>query len=105
VTAGFTARSVMVRNPEELPELVARAYGVFRGTRPSPVHLSLPRDVLPLPVEGDWKTRRSPSLPMPDPAAIDEAADCLASAMRPLLLDGGGAAGRRKALTEISEGI
>ena len=83
VTAGFTALSAMVRHPEELPELVARAYGMFRGTRPRPVHLSLPRDVLPLPVEGDWKTRRSPSLPMPDPAAIDEAADCLASRNAP----------------------
>src|SRR4029077_3536240 len=60
-------------------------------------------DVLPLPVEGDWKTRRSPSLPMPDPAAIDEAADCLASAMRPLILVGGGAVGCRQALTEIAE--
>src|SRR4029077_14326219 len=105
VTAGFTARSVMVRNPEELPELVAHAYGTFLGTRPRPVHLSLPRDVLPQPVEGDWKTRRSPSLPMPDPAALDEAADCLARAVRPLILVGGGAVGRRQALTEIAERI
>jgi len=44
-------------------------------------------------------------LPMPDPAAIDEAADCLASAMRPLILVGGGAVGSRKALTEIAERI
>jgi 5-guanidino-2-oxopentanoate decarboxylase len=50
VTAGFTALSARVRYPEELPELVARAYGMFRGARPRPVHLSLPRDVLPLPV-------------------------------------------------------
>src|ERR1700723_935274 len=50
VTAGFTALSAMVRYPEELPELVARAYGVFRGSRPRPVHLSLPWDVLPIPV-------------------------------------------------------
>jgi 5-guanidino-2-oxopentanoate decarboxylase len=42
---------------------------------------------------------------MPDPAAIDEAADCLASAMRPLILVGGGAVGCRKALTEIAERI
>ena len=28
----------------------------------------------PEPVEADWKTRRAPSLPMPDPAAIEEAA-------------------------------
>jgi thiamine pyrophosphate-dependent acetolactate synthase large subunit-like protein len=105
VTAGFTAFSAMVRYPEELPELIARAYAVFRGSRPRPVHLSLPRDVLPETVEADWKTRRAPSLPMPDPAAIDEAADRLAQAKRPLILVGGGAVGTRKALTDIAERI
>ena len=105
VTAGFTAFSAMVRYPEEVPELIARAYAVFRGSRPRPVHLSLPRDVLPEPVEDDWNTRRAPSLPMPDPAAIDEAADRLAQAKRPLILVGGGAVGTRKALTAIAERI
>jgi 5-guanidino-2-oxopentanoate decarboxylase len=42
---------------------------------------------------------------MPDPAAIDEAADCLAGAVRPLILVGGGAVGCRTALTEIAERI
>jgi 5-guanidino-2-oxopentanoate decarboxylase len=105
VTAGFTAFSAMVRYPEELPELLARAYAVFRSSRPRPVHLSLPRDVLPEPVETDWKTRRAPSLPMPDPAAIDEAADRLAQAKRPLILVGGGAVGTRTSLTDIAERI
>jgi len=105
VTAGFTAFSAMVRYPEELPELIARAYAVFRGSRPRPVHLSLPRDVLPLPVEVEWHTRRSPSLPMPDPAAIDEAAERLARARRPLIFVGGGAVGTRPALTDIAERI
>jgi thiamine pyrophosphate-dependent acetolactate synthase large subunit-like protein len=105
VTAGFTAFSSMVRYPEEIPELVGRAYAVFRGTRPRPVHLSLPRDVLPERVEADWKTRRSPSLPMPDQAAIDEAADRLSRATSPLVLVGGGAAGARVALTAIAEHI
>jgi 5-guanidino-2-oxopentanoate decarboxylase len=105
VTAGFTAFSAMVRYPQELPELIARAYAGFRGSRPRPVHLSLPRDVLPVPVEADWKTRRAPSLPMPDPAAIDEAADRLAQAKRPLILVGGGAVGTREALAEIAEHI
>ena len=40
---------------------------------------------------------------MPDPAAIDEAANCLASAKRPFILVGGGAVGCREALTEIAE--
>ena len=105
VTAGFTAFSAMVRHPEEVPELIARAYAVFRGSRPRPVHLSLPRDVLPETVEGGWKTRRAPSLPMPDPAAIEEAADRLARAKRPLILVGGGAVGTRVALTAIAEHI
>jgi 5-guanidino-2-oxopentanoate decarboxylase len=105
VTAGFTAFSAMIRYPEELPEAIARAYAVFRASRPRPVHLSLPRDVLPLPVEAQWSVRRAPSLPMPDPAAIEEAAELLARARRPLIFVGGGAVGTRAALTEIAERI
>jgi 5-guanidino-2-oxopentanoate decarboxylase len=105
VTAGFTGFSAMVRYPEELPELVARAFGIFRGSRPRPVHLSLPRDVLPEPVAAAWKTRRAPSLPMPDMAAIQEAAERLARARRPLILVGGGAVGTRTGLTQIAEQI
>ncbi len=105
VTAGFTAFSHMIRYPEELPEMIARAFALFRGSRPRPVHLSLPRDVLPEPVEADWGPRRAPSLPMPDPAAIEEAADRLARARRPLILVGGGAVGTRAGLTAIAEHI
>jgi len=105
VTAGFTALSAMVRSPEELPELLARAYGVFRGSRPRPVHLSLPRDVLPMRVEAEWKPWRAPSLPMPDPAVIEESAERLARAARPLIFVGGGAVGTRDTLTEIAERI
>lgn len=103
VTAGFTAFSAMVRYPEELPELVARAYSLFHGSRPRPVHLSLPWDVLPNRVQGEWETRRAPSLPMPDPAAILEAAELLANAASPLIVVGGGAAGTRESLTAIAE--
>ena len=105
VTAGFTAFSAMIRYPDEVPELIARAYAVFRGSRPRPVHLSLPRDVLPLPVEADWKPRRAPFLPMPDPAAIEEAAQRLAQARRPLIFVGGGAVGTRAPLITIAERI
>ena len=105
VTAGFTAFSAMIRYPEEVPELIARAYAVFRGSRPRPVHLSVPRDVLPLPVAGEWQARRPPSLPMPDPAAIAEAAQRLTQAKRPLIFVGGGAVGTRTPLADIAERI
>ena len=103
VTASFTAFSAMIRHPGEVPELIARAYAVFRGSRPRPVHLSFPRDVLPQPVEDDWRVRRVPSLPMPDPSTIEEAAALLARAIRPFIFVGGGAVGTRQALTEIAE--
>jgi 5-guanidino-2-oxopentanoate decarboxylase len=105
VTAGFTAFSAMVHHPEEIPELVAHAYAVFKASRPRPVHISLPWDVLPIPVEAAWATRRLPTLPMPDLAAINEAADLLARATRPLIILGGGAVGTRKAVAEIAERI
>src|ERR1700730_9538619 len=63
VTAGFTGFSAMIRYPEEVPELVARAYALFRGSRPRPVHLSLPRDVLPVTVQAERTPRRASSLP------------------------------------------
>ena len=105
VTAGFTAFSTMIRYPEEVPESVARAYAVFRGSRPRPVHLSLPRDVLPLRVESEWTVRRAPSRPMPDPAAIEEAAERLARARSPLIFAGGGAVGTGRHLREIAERV
>jgi 5-guanidino-2-oxopentanoate decarboxylase len=105
VTSGFTAFSAMVRYPEEVPEWIARAYAGFGGSRPRPVVLSLPRDVLPESVVDEWAPRRAPSRPMPDLAAIEEAADLLARAKRPLILVGGGALGTREALTRIAEHI
>jgi len=95
----------MIRYPDEVPELIARAYAVFRGSRPRPVHLSLPRDVLPLPVEAEWKARRAPSRPMPDPSVIEDAAQRLAQATRPLVFVGGGAIGTRTPLTYIAERV
>src|SRR5215475_13408022 len=79
-TKTMTALSAMVRYPEEFPEWVARAFAIFGSTRPRPVHLSLPRDVLPTPVEAKWQARRAPTRPMPDPALIEEAAALLARA-------------------------
>jgi 5-guanidino-2-oxopentanoate decarboxylase len=105
ITKGITALSAMVRDPEEFPEWVARAYALFRSTRPRPVHLSLPRDILPAPVATAWEARRTPSRPMPDPAYIEEAAACLAQARKPLIFVGGGAVGSRAPLAGIAERI
>ena len=91
VTAPLTAFSAMVRTPEDIPELIAQAFTVFHSRRPRPVHISVPLDLLGLPVEGRWEARVPPQRPVAPPAAIDSAAALLVTARRPVILVGGGA--------------
>lgn len=103
VTRGFTAFSAMVHQPQELPELVARAFTGFAGGRPRPVHLSLPHDVLPQPAGPGWTARAVPHLPLPDPRSTAAAAALLAGARRPLILLGGGAVGTGASVLAIAQ--
>lgn len=41
MTAPITAFSALALSPEQLPELIARAYAVFDSERPRPVHISI----------------------------------------------------------------
>ena len=78
--------------PDELPRVLARAFGIFASARPGPVHLTLPLDVITanadhVPVE-TWPL---PSLPAADPSALARAAAVLNAAGKPVLALGGGA--------------
>ena len=66
--------------PAELPEVIARAFAVFDGARPRPVHIELPLDVITAPAD-DLSRRRSPPAAAgraPTPQAIARAADAAA---------------------------
>ncbi|MXY63803.1 MAG: 5-guanidino-2-oxopentanoate decarboxylase [Gammaproteobacteria bacterium] len=103
VTAPLTAFSAMVQSPEDLPELVAQAFTVFRSRRPRPVHISIPIDLLGAPVAGGWKALASPERPCPAPGPVAEAAALLAAARRPVILVGGGAQDTADRITPIAE--
>jgi acetolactate synthase-1/2/3 large subunit len=89
---GLTAFSHTVRQPDELPKVLERAFAVFDSARPRPVHIELPLDVI---TSNADHVRRTIILnhnrPGPDPAKIAEAADLLRRARRPLVILGGGA--------------
>ncbi len=87
----ITAFSERALDAADVPELVARAYGVFEGSRPRPCHIEIPIDVMAAPAEGDWQRRAVPGRPRAASDAIAQAAALLAQAERPLLLIGGGA--------------
>lgn len=89
--AGLTGFSHTLLRPDELPEVLARAFAVFDSARPRPVHIELPLDVITAPA--DQLSRRAVKVanrPAPDPATVARATELLRRAQRPLVILGGG---------------
>lgn len=100
-----TARSIRVESADQIPEVVASVFEQLASSRPRPVHLEVPVDVL----EGEWGRRPCAARPLPGPVragrgAVEAVAMALASAERPMLVAGGGArgaAGEIRALADL----
>ena len=79
-----------LKNAQVLESAVDRAFNLTMTEPKGPVYLSLPREVLAAPIENF--TYSSPSrhvaasVPYPDLAAIDRAADMIAKAQNPLII-------------------
>lgn len=91
--------------PEDVPELLARAFAGFKTTRPRPAYIEIPIDVLSAEATGDWSARATGAVPYPDPDAVSRAAELLAGAERPLMIIGGGAVGAAQGLRAITDRI
>lgn len=99
-----TARSLRVETADELPEAVAGVFEGFASSRPRPVHLEIPVDVL----EGEWARRPAPGPRHPEPppapgAQAKRVAELLGAASRPLLVAGGGARGAVAEIGALAE--
>ncbi|MBT4890843.1 MAG: 5-guanidino-2-oxopentanoate decarboxylase [Rhodospirillales bacterium] len=103
ITESLTALSAMVYKPEEIPELIARAFAIFHSQRPRPVHISIPIDVLRMTVDEPWIVSTVPSRPIPAVQPMTDAADMLTAAERPLMLVGGGASEAGENVTKLAE--
>jgi acetolactate synthase-1/2/3 large subunit len=73
-----------------IPELVSRAFHTAASGRPGPVVLALPEDMLTDRVACADARRYRVAEPAPSPAAMQELAERLARAERPLAIVGGG---------------
>lgn len=78
-----------VETPDVLPEAIARAFAVFEGARPGPVHIEIPLDLMGASAEG-LPLERAPQIAPPLPADLDEADAAVRAAQRPVILLGGG---------------
>nr|WP_067296082.1 5-guanidino-2-oxopentanoate decarboxylase [Marinobacterium profundum] len=102
--SGLTAFSHTLMRPDELPDILARAFSIFTSARPRPVHIEIPLDVITAKADHIRRTVAAlPSRPAPAPAAIEQAAALLQKAHNPVVLLGGGcsdAASDARALVE-----
>ena len=103
--APLCAFSHTVLDPAELPEVMARAFGVFHSARPRPVHIEIPLDVLAAPANFPTRARPTIGRPSASDAALVHAADLIAVAERPAIIIGGGARDCPAAIRQLAEGL
>ncbi len=101
--AGVSAFSHTVLDPKQLPEVLARAFAVFSGSRPRPVHIEIPLDVITAKMNGKAKAWPLPSRPAAEPQLIAAAAKLLKNAKTPLIIAGGGAADAAQGIQRLAE--
>ncbi|MBW6391032.1 5-guanidino-2-oxopentanoate decarboxylase [Billgrantia antri] len=91
LVAGVARFSHTLLDPAGLPEVLARAFAVFQGQRPGPVHVEIPIDLFDAPVSPPREWSAPTIYPAaPDPDGLAQAAQWLRDARRPLVLLGGG---------------
>ncbi len=90
LSAHFTAFSQTILSTDSVPEVIARAYAAFNASRPRPVHVEIPINLINNPV--DWLPLRESLAPAPqaDHGLLKRAAQALANAKNPAVILGGG---------------
>ena len=94
MTAPVTKGSWLIHDRQRIPEFVATAFRTAMAGRPGPVHLTLPIDIQDQPIAEEelppWlpPEYRNMGKAHGDPALIQQAADLLRSAQRPVIIVG-----------------
>lgn len=105
VVRTVTAFSETVTDPMKLPALIERAWNVFNSSRPRPVHIAVPTDVLEQFVEPFTRVTTQTSIPVFNESDIARSAQLLTGAKRPMIIAGGGAVNAGAALAQIANAI
>lgn len=109
ITMPITKHNFLVKDPKDVPEIVAEAFYIAGTGRPGPVLIDMPMDVSLGQLE--YKPVKSVEIPSykptttGHPAQIKKAAKAIADAKRPVLYVGGGiiTSGASPELLELSE--
>ena len=90
IAESVCAFSETVTDPEHLPALIERAFNVFNSSRPRPVHIAIPMDVLAQPCARFARKKLVATKPTASPNEILRAAEIINSAKNLVVIAGGG---------------
>jgi acetolactate synthase-1/2/3 large subunit len=95
--APVTKWNARVEQPENVPEIVRKAFRLARLEKPGATHIELPEDIAADPVAEDaapMPVRRT-TYPKADPKSLERATELMMNATRPVILAGNGVIRRR----------
>src|SRR3954454_2893032 len=90
--ASITKQVEEIVVPQATTAAMRRAFGALKNGRPGPAMVEVPRDIVELDTDNDAESYRpfTPSLSLPNPTDIDDAAKRLLAASCPMILAGQG---------------
>jgi acetolactate synthase I/II/III large subunit len=101
--ATLALSSHTLHDPNDLADVMERAFSILRSGRPGPVHIEIPTDVMALPVAKPRLRNMRPARPRADAQTMAEAASLCLAAKNPVILVGGGAVEASKEILALAE--
>jgi thiamine pyrophosphate-dependent acetolactate synthase large subunit-like protein len=103
IAESVCAFSETVTDPTHLPELIERAFNVFSSSRPRPVHIAIPMDVLAQPCIAFTRKKLVVAKPIASPSEFLRAAEIINAAQNPVVIAGGGCVNAGSELAALAE--
>eukprot|EP00913_Durusdinium_trenchii_P010549 g9893.t1 len=101
--ATLALMSHTLHNPEDLADVMERAFAILGSGRPGPVHIEIPTDVMAMKISAPRLKPAAKTRPRADADTIENAAArCLAS-QKPVILVGGGAVDASEKILTLAE--
>ncbi len=103
ITLPITKHNYVVRDVEELPQIIAEAIRIARTGRPGPVLVDIPKDVQLAAYSGEIPAPHArPEIPAPSDESIERALELLRGAKKPVIMVGGGSLDSSAEITALA---
>lgn len=103
--ATISLMSHTLANPDDLADVIDRAFSILTSRRPGPVHIEIPTDVMSARIAPVATHPAAGHGPAAHPASIRQAGELCRAAREPVILCGGGAVSCAGSIRQLAEAI